>query len=206
MSTNLAQLPGNLPAAPGLVGGNSLSGATGGPRVSPMFRYLAAIRRFKWLVLLLAIVGLGGGVLAGRYMRESYDVQAMILIADQSNMSGVGQSNPLFESNQWKQNFLSYKIIQPVAEARRLYIIGPKSIGAPPPPPGPSGPDKALFNGFAIDNQRYLPGPYQLQISKNGQTWDLQNETTRVKESGAVGDSVGRRFGFRWLPILETGW
>ena len=206
MSTNLAQLPGNLPVAPGLVSGTPFAGASGGPRVSQLFRYLAAVRRFKWLVLLLAVVGLGGGVLASRYMRESYDVQAMILIADQSNMGGLGQTNPLFVANQWKENFLSYKIIQPVAEARRLYIIGPKSVGAPLPAPGPSGPDKDLFNGFAMDPQRFLAGSYQLQISKDGQTWDLQHEGSRVKESGAVGDSVGRRFGFLWVPTIEKRW
>lgn len=206
MSTNLAQLSGNLPAAPGLVGGSSFAGASGGPRVSPIFRYLAAIRRFKWLVLLLAVVGLGGGVLAARYLRESYDVQAMVLIADRSSISGSVQSNPLFVANQWKENFFSYKIIQPVAESRRLYIIGPQSVGAPVPPPGPSGPDKDLFNGLAIEPQKYLPGSYQLQISKDGQTWDLQNERTRIKESGAVGDSVGRRFGFLWQPTIEKRW
>ena len=204
MSTNLAPLPGNLPAAPGLVGGTSFAGASGGPRVSPLFRYLATLRRFKWLVLLLAVVGLGGGALAARYLRESYNVQAMILIADQSN--GFGQSNPLFVAQQWRENFLSYKIIQPVAEARQLYIIGPKSVGAPPPSPGPSGPDKALFNAFAIDQERYLPGSYQLQINKDGRTWELQHDRTRVKESGAVGDSIGRRFGFRWLPTIERRW
>ncbi len=121
MSTNLAPLPGNLPAAAGLASGSSFAGASGGPKVSQLFRYLAAVRRFKWLVLLLALVGLGGGVLASRYMRESYDVQAMILIADQSNMGGLGQSNPLFVANQWKENFLSYKIIQPVAGAPTVF-------------------------------------------------------------------------------------
>ncbi len=207
MSTNLAPLPGNLPAAPGLTGGNSFANTSGGPRVSQLFRYLAAVRRFKWLVLLLALVGLGGGFLAARYLRESYDVQAMILIADRSSISGTVQGNPLFLANQWTEQFNSYKIIQPVAEARRLYIIGPRTVGAPLPPPGPFGPDKDLFNGFAIDPQGYVPGSYQFQISKDGRSWDLEHVASKRKITGAVGDSVGQKaFGFLWQPIIERRW
>jgi polysaccharide biosynthesis transport protein len=145
-------------------------------------------------------------VLAARFLRESYDVQARILIAERSSGSGSVQANPVFAGMAWQQTFMSYKIIQPVATARRLYIIGPKRVGAPPPPAGPSGPDKALFNGFDIDTNTYKPGNYQLQISKDGQTWELQNEETKVKSSGPVGDSVGRAFGFRWLPTIERQW
>ncbi len=211
MSTNLAPLPGNLPAAPGLVGGNTFAGASGGPRVSPLFRYLAAVRRFKWLVLLLTLVGMGGGFLASRFIRASYAVDASILIGDHPSNAGAVSANPVFQAMQWRENFNSYRILQPVAQAKRLYIIGPKNVGAPPPPAGPSGPDKDLFNGFAIDDStpgKYVPGSYQLQISKDGQRWELQNETNpaKPKESGAVGDSIGRKFGFQWQPTIEKRW
>ena len=49
----------------------------GGPSLS---RYIAAIRRFKWLILVLAAVGLFAGIAASRFIDPEYEVQATILL------------------------------------------------------------------------------------------------------------------------------
>jgi capsular exopolysaccharide synthesis family protein len=199
--TNLASQPGNLPApigsAAGLMPGSPLTGASGGPRVSPLLRYLGAVKRVKWLVLLLTLVGLGGGYLVSKLRPPSYEVRAKLQIAP--------SENPTFQSDQWKEYIQSYAVIEPVVRARRLYITGPKRVGGPPLPQGPSGPNAALFNGFNI-GPNFTPGNYRLKVSDNGGTWDLTDIVSSKKEQGAVGDSVGRAFGFQWLPRVEHRW
>jgi len=103
MSSNLAPIPSNLPATPGMFGNATPAmGASSGPKVSPILRYLAAIRRFKWLILLLTMVGLGGGFLIARLRPDNYTVSATIVLAETPSASGAIQSGPIYASSQWK--------------------------------------------------------------------------------------------------------
>ena len=209
MTSNLAPLSGNLPATPSGFGGGGtapVTGASGGPRTSPLVRYLSAVRRFKWLVLLLSLVGFGGGMLVSRLRPESFTVQADILIADQPSNAGAIQAGPAYMSEQWKELFANYVIVEPVAIARRHYIIGPKRVGAPPLPYGPSGPDADLFTGFGVQPERLQTGNFDFKVSEKGDRWELVNTNSSRKFSGMAGDSVGREFGFVWLPQLEKRW
>ncbi|MES2304366.1 MAG: polysaccharide biosynthesis tyrosine autokinase [Gemmatimonadota bacterium] len=183
-----------------------MTGASGGPRTSPIVRYLSAVRRFKWLVLLLSLVGFGGGLLVSRLRPESFTVQADILIADEPGNAGAIQAGPAYQSEQWKELFGNYFIVEPVAISRRHYIIGPKRVGAPPLPNGPSGPDAALFNGFNIDADRLTTGLYDFKVSEDGTRWELVNTASSRKIAGVAGDSVGTTFGFKWIPRLERRW
>ncbi len=196
MTTDLAHLPGNLPANPPGFGASSApTGA--GPRLSPIVRYLSALRRFKWLVLLLTLVGLGAGYLVSRLRPATFEVKSSIALPDPTtNASSALQGAPLYAANQWSDLIKTYLVTQTVAEQRRLYIIGPTHVGDPPPPPGPNGPAAVLFNNFALGPQS-SPGDFQWKISRDGTTYELDNTTTGGKESGTVGDSVGRRFGFQ---------
>lgn len=206
MATNLAPLPGNLPQVPGMPSGSSpFAAGGGGHRTSPLIRYLSAVRRFKWLVLLLTLIGLGGGYVLSRLRPEKFLVTASILIADPQNDGGAIQAAPEFTQDQWKELMKSFKVLEPVVLERRLYIIGPKRIGEPPPPSGPSGPDAALFNGFNLGSG-FMPGSYTFKVSKDGKAWELINTTRSIRKTGAVGDSVGLGFGFEWLPFLERRW
>lgn len=209
MTTNLAPLSGNLPVNPAGLGGGGhspLTGASGGPRTSPLVRYLGAIRRFKWLVLLLSLVGLGGGLLVSRLRPESFNVTADILIADAPSSTGAIQGGPAYQAEQWKELFTNPVVLEPVAISRRHYIIGPKRVGAPPLPNGPSGPDAELFGNFDINPARLLPGLYDFKVNDKGDHWDLVNNRTSRKFSGVTGDSAGREFGFVWVPRLENRW
>ncbi len=115
------------------------------------------------------------------------------------------ESSP-FIGSQYLTYIQTYSIIEPVAKARRLYILGPKRTGGPPMPPGPSGPAAALFNTFALDSNP-VPGDYRLKVAGDRKTWELTNVTTSDKERGAVGDSVGNaKFHFNWTPTIEPRW
>ena len=198
---NLVPVPEDLPTSTAVeaLTGSSLAASGSGPRTSPVARYLGAIRRVKWLVLLLTLAGFGGGIIVSRLRPESYEVNGVLQLSPD-------ESSP-FIAQQYSQYILQYHIIEPIVVARRLYIIGPKRTGAPPPPPGPSGVNKALFSGFSLDSAHApTAGDYRLKIASDRKTWELTNTGTGARERGAVGDSIGRTFYFRWSPPIEGRW
>ncbi len=202
MNTQLTPLAGNLPAFPG--GGAMPMTGSGGPRTNPVMRYLSALKRFKWLVLLLTLLGLGGGFLVSRMKLESYVVRSKMLLSMPVS-SGPGGSAALLSGDQWKKFMSSYRSLEPVADLHKLYLIGPKKLGGPPMPHGPFGPDATFLRDFGI-GPAFTAGSYELQVSGDGKSWELTELTTSRKSKGVVGDSVGREFGFRWVPVLEKRW
>ena len=152
-------------------------------------RLISAARRYKWLILVLTLAGLGGGVLATRFVVPSYAVGATIFIETPSTgrQGAPIQGDELLEGRGWVQLLQSYAVLDPVVEQRRLYLAGA------------SGKDSLLFRGFALGD-RILPGPYEYEVDGNGRNYTLTHTTRLVKESGAVGDSVGRSVGFLWRP------
>lgn len=209
MNTQLTPLSGNLPSFPaggGALGaGSPLTGNSGGPRTSPITRYLSTLRRFKWLVLLMALLGLGGGFLVSRMRPESFVVRASMLLAMPVGDNGPISAGAVLGGDQWQKFMRSYRSLEPVARAQHLYLIGPKRLGGPPLPNGPSGPDAALLSGLEI-GPSYTPGAYELKISADGKGWELTQLKTSRKSRGVVGDSVGKEFGFAWLPTILPRW
>ncbi|MBK7595114.1 MAG: polysaccharide biosynthesis tyrosine autokinase [Gemmatimonadetes bacterium] len=209
MNTQLTPLSGNLPSFPaggGALGaGSPLTGNSGGPRTSPITRYLSTLRRFKWLVLLMALLGLGGGFLVSRMRPESFVVRASMLLAMPVGDNGPISAGAVLGGDQWQKFMRSYRSLEPVARAQHLYLIGPKRLGGPPLPNGPSGPDAALLSGLEI-GPSYTPGAYEMKISADGKGWELTQLKTSRKSRGVVGDSVGKEFGFAWLPTILPRW
>jgi len=208
MATDLTPLPSNMLSTPmGTAVGPAGTTPGGGPRVNPIVRYLSALRRFKWLVLLMALAGLGGGYLMSRLKPESYVVHADLAIAPPPSGEGAIVAAPIYSSGQWTELLQKYTVLDSVAIDRRLYIYGPKKVGAPSPPPGPSGTDAGIFNGFLPNpNAEFVAGSYELKVSKDGRSWELTNTKTGARDVGAQGDSVGRKFGFLWLPQVQRRW
>jgi capsular exopolysaccharide synthesis family protein len=200
--TNRATPPENLPtplravAASLTAGPGSPTASGGGPKVNPIFRYWNAVKRVKWLVLLLTMAGLGGGAITSRLRPAEYVIHSELQIAP--------SDQPTFQQDQWKVYLTTYSILEPVAIQRHMYIIGPARLGAPPLPHGPSGPAAALFNGFT-PRADYVPSSYRLELHGDG-SWKFMNMTSGTAEHGVRGDSIGRTFGFQWLPQIEPSW
>lgn len=201
-------MTGNLPVAqPGTEVMGHVPGLGIQPRATnPLLRYLGAVRRFKWLILLLTAVGLGGGYLASKLRPATYTVTAEVLIADPHSDDTPYAGAPLYTGNALKEFFYSYPVLTPVAIDRKLYIIGPTRLGGPPQPAGPSGPDAGLFDGFSIDEDRLIPGSYEFKVNRDGSQWDLTDSKTGRHEHGAAGDSAGRALGFLWAPRIVPRW
>ncbi len=203
MTTELSPFSRNLPSADGFAPASPLSAPSGGIRTNPIFRYLSAVRRFKWLVLLLSVIGTGGGYVMSKLKPEMYNVNAVVLVGDEGS---TGPYQALGNAGRSLIELLtSYPVTQFVAEKRHLYIFGPKRLSGPPLPPGPSGPDAALFKDFTW-TPKSVPGEYSLKLSADGRTWEMTETKSGGKDRGAIGDSIGRKFGFAWLPRVEPRW
>lgn len=171
--------------------------AAPGPSVA-LRRALSALRRYKWAMLPIVIVGTAAGVVATRFIAPEYEVQATINIAAETPMqesSGPMNSQRLLSTSAWTELLRSYRISDAVVRKMGLFVA-----------PASSKHD-ALFRSFALA-ERFRPGEYSLASNKAGR-WTLSNSLgTRVDE-GALGDSIGRELGFLWAPpaalVAESG-
>lgn len=142
---------------------------------------------------MLAVVALatGAGVAATHFVTPQYEVHAQILIAPESPMesrTGPIRSPGLLVADDWVALFKSYRIVDAVVRELALFVH----------PDDPKA-DSDLFVGFTLAD-RYIPGPYTLQIDKPQQRWKLTTEPSgAVVDSGTAADSVGRPRGFAWL-------
>jgi polysaccharide biosynthesis transport protein len=154
-------------------------------------RYWQAIKRFKWLVLLLTALGTAGGVAATRFVSPSYEVRATVQLDQGGGDSRQGpiQAEALLEASGWQDLLRSYTIADYVVNDLGLFV-------APALPQ-----DSALFSGFRVNQTQLRPGSYKLEISGNRYT--LRTRDGLEVESGAVADSIGRKVGFAWQPALE---
>lgn len=156
-------------------------------------RNLAVLGRFKWLILLCTLIGTGVGVLATRFVQPKYVVDAQIFISSESPISenrganSPGQANELLAADAWATLFRTGAISDEVVRQLGLFIT-PRQRA-----------DSAVMRGFAIDD-RFRPGKYELRVDPSGRSYQLLADGQTAMESGAVGDSVGRRLGFLWRP------
>lgn len=163
----------------------------GTPAGVPIARYVAAIWRFKWLVLAIVIAGTTAGVFATRLVKSIYQVEGTILVAkpprEGESRVGVIAAPPTMDNRGWVELIRSFAILDTVVVKRALYRTPDKRVDAP------------LFENFQLAD-RVRPGRYLLAIDEGGRTYELRTKEGVIVESGAVGDSIGRRAGFLWQP------
>ena len=156
-----------------------------------LFRIISSLRRFRWVILGLSLLGLGGGVLATRFIKPNYEVQAKIWI-ETPNRGKMGpiQGDELLGSRAWVELLTTYAVLDPVVQQQKLYLHydEPK--------------DSTLFRDFDLGT-RFLPGQFELGISKDGRGYTLKQRNGMYNETGSLADSVGRQVGFRWAPRPE---
>ncbi len=156
-------------------------------------RYLAALRRYKWIMAAVIVLGTALGVAFTRTMSPEYAVHATIWISaetpqDDEQGSGPIRAAELLHEASWPELLTSFAILEKVARETRLYL-STQSAG-----------DAGVFANFATAD-RFRPGRYKLRINESGQRYELMTAGDIRLETGVVGDSIGRRFGFRWAPL-----
>ena len=165
-------------------------GSAAPPSGFPWARYISVLRRYKWLILAVAILGSGAGVVATRFVPPTYRVNATIWISADSPGSqdrGPIRADELLSSSSWIELFKSGVVVDPVVSELRLYLI----------PGDPANAD--LFQRFS-PGKGFRPGEYQLIVHQQEGRFSLADGDGNVIEEGAAGDSIGRSVGFAWAP------
>jgi len=161
------------------------------PPQHPLDRRLAAVRRYKWLIVGMFVAAIAAGLAATRLITPQYEVRATIWLQTPDNrqtiQTGPIRSADLLNSNTaWIELFLSYRIVDEVVRQLALFLT-PEDFS-----------DASLFTGFALSDQ-FLPGKYELTIDRAKKTWTLEGLSNSARETGTAADSVGTRIGFRWM-------
>ncbi|HEX5385175.1 MAG TPA: polysaccharide biosynthesis tyrosine autokinase [Gemmatimonadales bacterium] len=153
----------------------------------PWYRYIGALRRYKWLILLVILLGTGAGVLATRFLTPEYAVQATIWIESPPQRDGPVRAENIVEGYNWVELLTTYRVLDSVVAKERLYLTfsDPK--------------DSVLFRTFHLMD-RFRPGDYVLQADGNAHTFTLKSAEGLLVQTGKPGDSIGARVGFAWRP------
>ncbi|MCC6316230.1 MAG: polysaccharide biosynthesis tyrosine autokinase [Gemmatimonadaceae bacterium] len=200
MSTSVVPSAGGSP----LQSGQGFSGAEWGAPPPPergnaaiqqlITRTLAAVKRYRWLILAIFVIGSAAGVAASRLIKPKFAVDATIWISQSGGRSGPVQAPGLISSDLgWTDLIRSFAILDPVVSELALYVTPT------------SGKDTLLFRGL-MPTDSLVPGLFRLKLGQNGSRYQLvqlaeqRGEVERVVENGAVGDSIGRAVGFAWHP------
>jgi capsular exopolysaccharide synthesis family protein len=177
-----------LPDERGL-GPVDLEGTGGGPSLG---RYVAAVKRYKWVVLGLTLFGTAVGIVATKFIHPVYSAQATVYIQPTSEdpRSGPIRPDELLHSQQWVELLFQYRVLDSVIKKERLYLeYAPKYDG--------------LFRGFTLAD-RFLPGDLELEVDGARRTWSLRTQEGLNVDAGRIGDSVGTRAGYRWRPSAQA--
>ena len=156
-------------------------------------RYFAALRRYKWLIAVIALLGTVGGVAATRFIKPMYRVDTAIVIGESPDPKGPVRPQASCETRRGGSCFISFAILDPVARKTGMYLT-PKNEA-----------DSALFRGLPADVR---PPGWRLHADREQATkkYDLAVKRGRalaVVESGTLGDSIGRTVGFAWAPDAD---
>jgi uncharacterized protein involved in exopolysaccharide biosynthesis len=192
--------PSNLPAEPqrdpsGVAYGQSYqpTWAQPAPMEEPGIswgRYIAALKRYKWLILLVILAGSGIGFGVTQFMTPAYQTTGTIWISvdnPRGTATGPITGDPIVTPGAWADLIKSSSIMDNVVRKLSLYLW-----------PGYAR-DSSLFAGFQ-PRPALRGGSYVLKTDASNSKYTLATKDGIVVESGVSGDSVGRTRGFAWKP------
>lgn len=154
-------------------------------------RYLAAVLRFKWLILVITFLGGALGIMLSRTVVPEYRTQATLWIQSQSSRNQnapqpfrAGQTLP---AGAWMELIRSRAVLEPVVRDQRLYVR-PLSLD-------PGGALEALVGTDSI-----VSGAYRLTVDSSGARYNIATLNDSIVEQGRLGGAIGRNLGVRWNP------
>ncbi len=154
-------------------------------------RYMAALSRYKWMILGMGMVGLAGGFATSRLLKPTYEAQATIQIdlinRDVAQQTGPLRATQLLESRAWSDLLRSFAVLDTVVSRRRLFVE----------PALPE--DSRYFTAFDA-RVPYVPGDYRLAVDDAGARVVFATAAGTTLEEHAIGDSIGTGVGFLWAP------
>jgi capsular exopolysaccharide synthesis family protein len=165
----------------------------GGGGGAKLRRYWAAIKRFRWLIVILAAVGTAAGVAATRFIEPVYEARGALWIADVGTGGGGGAYRPpeLLPNGSWVQLIKSFAVVDKVVAQQKLWVKGK------------TWQDSVSLAGI-MPTARTVPGIYTFWSDSAKGTYSLQEAKRGIFEHGTLGDSVGRSVGFAWTPTAAS--
>jgi capsular exopolysaccharide synthesis family protein len=152
-------------------------------------RYTAALRRYKWMMLLIVLLGTSGGVVATRFLPPEYTARGTIWLEEGGGKSGPIRPNELLVEQGWIELLRTYVVFDPVVHRMRLYINYENRA------------DSIAFTGFEIAD-KFHTGKFTLRTDPTGTRWTLLRDGAEVG-GGSVGDSIGTKLGWVWAPTAQ---
>jgi capsular exopolysaccharide synthesis family protein len=157
-------------------------------------RVLAAIRRYKWLILAVLAVGSSAGFALTRLVEPKYTVQGSILIRKSLGSNGpITAPGLISDPSSWAELTRSFIVLDQVVQKLGLFVRTQNAA------------DSALVSDLK-PTALLQPGTYELRLDATGSRYDLVRPAPRAGESdvgiesGMVGDSIGLGIGFQWAP------
>jgi capsular exopolysaccharide synthesis family protein len=153
----------------------------------PWERFIAAIKRHRWLVIVVAVLGTVLSVLGSRFVKPEYTVTSTIYIETPATKSGPIRAEELLVSVQWVELLRTNAVLDSVVQRLALFIT-PARLR-----------DSALLTGFALA-PRFRPGHYTVEREASSGSFRLLLEDGSIVARAEAGDSLGRELGFAWVP------
>ena len=153
-------------------------------------RVVAALVRFKWVVVLVTVFGTAAGVGLSRVIKIPYMTQATLWVDApdvRTRDEGPIQTTGLVGASGWVDLLKSNAVLEDVVRRQHLYL----ALASP----GDTGAVKSM--GV---KERVQPGTYRLVVPVPGGRFVLLNDQGATLQRGAVGDSVGPAVGLAWVP------
>ena len=167
--------------------------APSAPGAANIGRYVAALKRYKWLIASFLVLGVIGGFVAIQFVKPTYRVDTTIVVGETPDPNGPVRPQAILREDAWRELLLSFAILDPVARQTGTYLT-PTHEG-----------DSLIFRDFR-PTPNLQAGQYVLTANPATRKYDLavkRGRTPAVVESGTLGDSIGRTVGFEWMPNAE---
>jgi tyrosine-protein kinase Etk/Wzc len=154
-------------------------------------RYLNAVLRQKWMILMLGVVGAGVGFGVSQFMAPIYMATGKIWM-QAGPAAGVAPGGPiragqLLKEAGWLELVRSQQVIIPVIREQKLYL----NLAV--------ADDSVLFRDFALDST-FSAGSYKLVLDNSRQQFTLYNGAGAVVSQAPAGQPLGANIGFAWTP------
>jgi polysaccharide biosynthesis transport protein len=166
-------------------------GAGPAPAQHPLERPIAAVRRYKWLMVAIVAGATLLGVAGLQFITPQYEVRSIVWLASETpesrDRSGPIRSGSLLNAIAWVELLKSFRVVDEVVRQLNLYVAPEEPFNAP------------LFSTFGINDRRFLAGQFEIDLDGAKKAWSLKLKSGAEVEHGAWADSVGRKLGFRWV-------
>ena len=153
-------------------------------------RYLFAILRYKWLLILAILVGGAGAYYGWSHTGVTYTAEGNLWIEVESGGArgdvGPIRASGLLEANAWIELLRSYQVLDTVAVRERLFLQVPADF-------------EPAFERFEL-GEEYRPGDYELAVGASGEDFVLSTAEGALVQQGMFGVPIGENVGFVWAP------